>query len=262
MKETMNKQSLLKLHAVARVTFLEILKDKILYSAGIVSLFLFVFTFFISKLSVVSVDRVILDFGMSVINLSMSFIALFFGATLISREFERKTVYLILSRPMSWSSFLFGKFLGLIYILFLEGVLFSLFLILMLSFFKIPISSMLGFALMGIFFQSFILAGMALFFNTFTTTSLSVVFGLFFYFFGNNVSQIRLFIAKLESDSLGSILSGFVYIIPNFESLSWKTNILYQIGPEWSRVMITLLYSLSLIFTLILAASFISKRKN
>lgn len=58
--------------------------------------------------------RVILDFGLSLIELLGLAAAVYSAATTVLREMETKTIYLILTRPVSRVQYLLGRYLGLL----------------------------------------------------------------------------------------------------------------------------------------------------
>lgn len=59
-------------------------------------------------------QRVILDFGLSFIELLALAGALYGAASVILREMETKTIYLVLTRPVSRGRYLLGRYLGLL----------------------------------------------------------------------------------------------------------------------------------------------------
>ena len=67
----------------------------------------------VATLSYVEGDRILQDIGMASVRLFGVAIAILVGINLIHREVDRRTVYTILSKPLSRGEFLLGKFLGL-----------------------------------------------------------------------------------------------------------------------------------------------------
>jgi ABC-type transport system involved in multi-copper enzyme maturation permease subunit len=55
---------------------------------------------------------VIIDFGLSFLELSGLAVILLLAGGLIAREIEGRTIYLILSKPIRRGSIIFGKFTG------------------------------------------------------------------------------------------------------------------------------------------------------
>ncbi len=111
--------------AVGRVTFFEIIRDKVLYNVLVCAVLLFGVGFLASRLTFIQPERVVLDFGLASVAISCAMIGIFTGATLMGKEFERRTIYVALSRPISKSQFVFGKFFGLNVVILVNWVLLS-----------------------------------------------------------------------------------------------------------------------------------------
>lgn len=97
---------------IAKNTFREAIRDRILY--GILafgSLFILLDIFF-AKLALG--DMVMIkSFGLAGIYIFGLLITIFLGASIIHKEIERRTLYFVLSKPVSRSSIILGKFFGL-----------------------------------------------------------------------------------------------------------------------------------------------------
>ena len=74
----------------------------------------------LSSLSYVERERMVQDFAFASIRLFSVAIAVFVGVGLIHKEVDRRTVYTILSKPLSRAEFLIGKYTGLILIIWLQ----------------------------------------------------------------------------------------------------------------------------------------------
>lgn len=57
--------------------------------------------------------KVVCDLSLSAIALLGTIAAIFLGTSLVAQEVERRTIYLVLARPVSRAGFVVGKFLGL-----------------------------------------------------------------------------------------------------------------------------------------------------
>ena len=99
--------------AIARNTFRETLRDRILWSALVVMLALIAFSIFIGSVSLGQETRMIIDFGLTAIYLLQIFVAVFIGSMLIFKEVERKTFFLIIPKPIHREEIIIGKCLGL-----------------------------------------------------------------------------------------------------------------------------------------------------
>src|SRR5579885_2013177 len=121
-------------------------------------------------------DRIILNFGMTAVHLSCVMVAIFTGANAIGREFERRTFFVALSRPISRFSFTVGKYAGLAMVQVANWGLLSLSYVLILAVvganFKVAGSSSLFWALVLVLSEALVMTASALMLSTFTTTSI------------------------------------------------------------------------------------------
>lgn len=104
----------MKIWAIAINTFREAVRDKVLYGVlGFASAVL-LFTLALAELSLHQQERVVHDVGLASISLFSVVIAIFLGSSLLYKEIERKTLYVILPKPIQRWEFLLGKYFGIV----------------------------------------------------------------------------------------------------------------------------------------------------
>ncbi|MCA2979777.1 MAG: ABC transporter permease, partial [Myxococcaceae bacterium] len=82
---------------------------------SVVFLFALVMVFSVSvsvEFTVATFDRVMTDVGLGVIGLIMPALCLFLSTGLIPREIERRTIFMLLARPVSRAVFVLGRYFG------------------------------------------------------------------------------------------------------------------------------------------------------
>ncbi len=105
--------SLARIYAIAINTFREAVRDRVLYGVlGFACAVLF-FTLAIAELSVHEQARVVQDVGLASISMFSVIVAMFLGSSLLYKEIERKTLYVILPKPVQRAEFLLGKYFGI-----------------------------------------------------------------------------------------------------------------------------------------------------
>jgi ABC-type transport system involved in multi-copper enzyme maturation permease subunit len=218
--------------AIGQVTFLEVIRDRVLYNILVIAVLLIAVSWLAARLSFLSPDRVILDFGLAAVALSGSALTTLIGASLLGREFERRTLYVALARPVSRGVFVVGKFVGLAQVALVNWTLISACYLLLLNFASFEgisahASFALGAALVLALVQSWVLGSLAIFFSTFTTTSLSVIMTLGVYVVGVNVSQLRLLATRVESGAVAAALELASALLPNFEKFGLGFQVTY-----------------------------------
>src|SRR3989344_2376510 len=99
---------------IAKNTFKQAIRDKILYGIIIFALLFLGSTVVLSSLSLGEDIFVIRSFGLAGIYLFGLVITLFLGASIVYDEVERKTSYFLLAKPLTRGDIINGKFLGLL----------------------------------------------------------------------------------------------------------------------------------------------------
>jgi ABC-type transport system involved in multi-copper enzyme maturation permease subunit len=173
--------------SIAANTFRETIRNKVLYAILAFALFVIGMTFFLADLSVGDFARIIADVGLASIHVFGVIMAVFLGINLVSNEVDRKTIYVILSKPVRRFEFIFGKTLGL-------GVTLALTTLSMASvLFLVHLSYRYGgraepgifIASVGIYMELLLLICLATLFSTFTTPVLSAIFTLSLFLVGH-----------------------------------------------------------------------------
>ncbi len=118
--------------------------------------------------------------------LSGFFVILFLGNRLLSREFEEKTLYLHLSRPIPRSHLIFGKFLGFSGIIGILIMIETILLLVLMKSFSVAITSIFLISIVGIFLKLLIGIILMLFFSTFLSSSVATFLTLAFYIIGQS----------------------------------------------------------------------------
>jgi Cu-processing system permease protein len=255
-------QSWSVIRTFGRITFSEILRDKILYSAFFSALFLLGAAFLASRFSFVQPQRIVLDFGLSVLSLILVFLATFLAAPLLAREFDRRTAFLALSKPISRLSFLTGKYFGLVGILFVNWLLLSAVFSGVYIMVGGDFHPTLLWALVLAFWQSAILGALVLMVSTFTTTSLSAMIGVGFYLIGQNISQLRFLAAKSEDVWMEGFFNGLSWVLPNFEFYGLGTQVTYGLPVTWAYGLIALIYGVALIVIALFVSGVLIHRRE
>jgi ABC-type transport system involved in multi-copper enzyme maturation permease subunit len=252
--------------AVAKVTFTEILRDKILYNVLFCAFLLFGLGLLASRLTFIRPERVVLDFGLSAVSISCAMIAVFIGAGLVGREFERRTVHVALSHPISRPQFVCGKFLGLSGVLLVNWILLSAsycaILTLMQGAQPTFGNAALFPALLLALVQSIVMAGVTVFLSTFTTTSLSVVLAIGVYLIGQNISELRSVVGQIQAPGIKAFLNLLVSLPPNLEYFNLGNRLTYALPVGFGLMAESLLYAALVVAAFLVGAGFLIHRRE
>jgi ABC-type transport system involved in multi-copper enzyme maturation permease subunit len=109
----MRSLSVTRVWAIAINTFREAVRDRVLYFVLAFASVVLLFTLALAQLSLDQEERVVHDVGLASISLFAVVVAVFLGSSLLYKEIERKTLYVILPKPIARHEFLVGKYLGI-----------------------------------------------------------------------------------------------------------------------------------------------------
>jgi Cu-processing system permease protein len=103
-----------RIYAITLNTFREAVRDRVLYGVlGFACAVLF-FTLALAELSMHEQARVVHDVGLASISVFGVIVSIFLGSSLLYKEIERKTLYVILPKPIRRTEFLLGKYFGIV----------------------------------------------------------------------------------------------------------------------------------------------------
>jgi ABC-type transport system involved in multi-copper enzyme maturation permease subunit len=217
--------------AVARNTFREAVRNKVLYSLLVFALALIVSSLALGELSVHEETRTVLDVGLFGVDLFGVLIAVFVGVNLLYKELALKTVYTILAKPIARWEFVLGKWLGVMATLAVQVAVMGVVLALTLTFqggFGTA-GSALPKALWLLFVNVTIVTSVAMLFSSFTSPFLSGVFSLGVFVLGRSVPDVRALGDRMGGAG-GTALRGLCAVLPNLH-LYYPSGAI--VGSDW-----------------------------
>ncbi len=161
---------------LATNTFRIVLREKTLY---FITLFLLIpgaFSFILKPLVIGEIYKVIHDFAASTMLLLGILISIVIGTLIIQIEYKQKTIYLILSKPVSRETFILGKYFGLCMSTLFVEVLAAFVFASIMFLLSIPIGWNFILVFVFIQLQIFIVSAINIFFSSFSTPITSAVF--------------------------------------------------------------------------------------
>jgi len=210
---------------IAINTFREIVRNKFLYLIIFFAFCFIGFSLALWGLTIGDDAKVIVDFGLSMIEIFGLIGVLFVWSQLLFKEVEWKTIFLILSKPIKRYEFVLGKFLWFSFTILLIIFLQSLLFLLVLWIKDIEITHLIGFSLLFTFFKLEILLALVLFFSSFMSNMLTILVSLWVYVLGHGFSLILEMFGRLENVALLTWAKIFQILFPPLEALNIKDSI-------------------------------------
>jgi len=212
--------SLRRIATLAGTTVREAVRNRILYTLLFFAVVLIATGVLVSTLSYVERERIVQDVGFAAVRLFGVGIAIFVGVGLIHGEVERRTVYTILSKPLSRAEFLLGKVAGLVVVTWmLVAVMAAAFAV---------VSLLVGAPVDGAHAAAFLLFGVELLvvvsvaslFSSFSTPFLSALFTVGIWLVGHATRDLRHLGEQSDSAAVEAVTLWLHRLLPDLESLN------------------------------------------
>jgi ABC-type transport system involved in multi-copper enzyme maturation permease subunit len=204
--------------AVARNTFREAVRNKVLYSLLIFAAAIIVSALALGQLSVNEDRRMIRDVGLFGVDVFSVLIAIFIGVNLLYKELALKTVYTILPKPIARWEFILGKWAGVMATLAVEVVVMGAVLAatLMVQGGTEALDAALPEALWLLFMNVTVMTSVALWFSSFSSPFLSGLLSLGVFVVGRSVPELRQ-LAQRVGGPIGRGLTLSASVLPNLQ---------------------------------------------
>jgi ABC-type transport system involved in multi-copper enzyme maturation permease subunit len=206
--------------------------------------------------------KVALDVGLGVMSLSNLAIAIFIGSTLLNKEIEQRTLYMILSRPISRASFLLGKILGLSTVLLFNSLVLGFLSVFLYVKLGGQFQSLFIWSILFSFYEALIVLVFAVLFSLITNVTLSVMCTFVVCVAGHALNETSKIIFLKMAPFLKGILDVSFFVVPNLYKLNLKDFLLYQQKIDVSYLVTTQVYSLLYLFAITAVVMLIFKNKN
>jgi Cu-processing system permease protein len=251
-----------RLFSIAANTFRETVRNKILYVILAFALVVIGLTWFLADLSMGELSRIIADVGLASIHLFGVTIAVFLGITLVSQEVERKTIYLILSKPVPRWEFVVGKAMGLATTILLTTSVMAVTLLAVYWMYGGKAEPGILVASGGIYMELVLLVCIATFFSTFTTPTLSAMFTLALFLIGHLSGHLMLFGGRSKDAAVRAASAGLFYLLPNLEIFNLKNEVVYGHARSFGPLLVAAGYFACYGGALLLLACLLFARKD
>jgi Cu-processing system permease protein len=254
--------SLLRIWTITANTVREAIRDKLLYSLLFFAVMVIGAAVFIGSLSYVEGERIIQDIGLASIRLFSVGIAVFVGIGLIHGEVERRTIYTILSKPVTRAEFLIGKYLGLLCTVWLQM------LCMVLAFMAVTLSTGSSFdgghaaALLLIAMELMVIVAVATFFSAFTTPMLAAFFTLGIYAVGHLTRDMLALGEQADREIVSSAASWMYRVAPDLESFNLTIQAVHGLPISPGEIVWPMLYGVGYTAILLMAASYVFQRRD
>ena len=247
---------------IAANTFRESVRDRILYGLIVFALIVLPGSRLVISLSVGQEIRILKDFGFGAIALFGLLIAVVSGTAMLFKEMDKRTIYVLVAKPVKRWELLVGKYFGLMATLFLAFLIMGATLVLTLALMGGKPDGLFFLTIAGLFGQLTVITAVAMLFSTLASPALSAVFTFCVYIAGTSADQLRLLADRMPGELLKIAAKAISYVIPNLQNFNFRTESIYNLPVDHAKLWLMLAYAVFYIAFTLTVASIILERKD
>jgi ABC-type transport system involved in multi-copper enzyme maturation permease subunit len=264
--------------SLALITFKEGIRNRALYGIALLALFLFGLNITVAGFFMRDIGKVTVDMNLTALTVAGLLLVFFVGVNLMAKDIDRKTIHLVLSKPISRSQYIWGKYLGIIFFVTVSLLLLLIFSALTVVLLKSLYANYFSGFSWSIFFiagffvllKFWVLTAVVVFFSAITSSSLiTLIFSLASYVAGVTIEEVVFYIQsefaaqeRMISESLKNFIEVVSYILPNFAVFDFTVEAAHGLAISSSRLLLSGGYGLVYTVILLLLASFIFQRRE
>ncbi|MCF6245777.1 MAG: ABC transporter permease subunit [Desulfobacula sp.] len=266
-----------RLFALAVLTYKEGVRDRALFGIGLFSIALMAGSFLVVSMFMRELSKVTVDINLSATAFAGLLLTFFVSINLMAKDMDRRTIYLVMSKPFSRAQYIWGKYMGIMLLIVVALLMLSLCASLTIwftksqyqdyfkgfiwiEFYKAVYAQVLMFGLLNAF---------VIFYSTITTSSfITLLFSISTYIAGQTIEEVVLFLKTEQADGMvmsqgiDALINVFQYILPNLSVFDLKVQSAHAIIISRDYLFTITCYSSAYTIVLLLLASMIFKRRE
>ncbi len=215
--------------AIALAGFNEARRNRVTLVVAAFAVGLILMTTVVLNLTIYTLDRIVTDFGLGVMSLLLVALSVFLSAGMLSREIEKRTVFLVMSRPVSRELFAVARYAGMALTLTMLEAAMVLVYFIQLWVFDVPFNPAIGWALLGLWVEVLLLAAVGLFLSSFSGSLVAAGCTVGIYLLGHWSPDLHLLSQRMMPGPLKVLALTIYRVTPNLDQLDFK--------PEASQVL-------------------------
>ncbi len=262
---------------ITLITFKEGIRNRSIYGIFLMALMLLIVNFLICSMVPREIGKVAIDIALSTVYFSGLLLVFFVGINLMAKDLDKRTVYMVICRPISRSQYIIGKFFGRVLLIIATMVFLSIFAV--LSIYAIKMSypgyyprfswSMVLLALSFSVLSLILLSALSFLFATFTTSSfITLVLTIIAYIIGRSLYDVKALVESPEAANIHpspltvKLVQIAYYLFPNLSFFDIKTQAAHDLPIALSYIGWVVLYGVVYTTLVIAVAALIFRRRE
>lgn len=261
--------------SLAFLTFKEGVRDRALFGIGLFCMVMMGSTLVVISLFMRELHKVTVDINLSVIAFAGLMMTFFLSINLLAKDIDKHTIYCVLSKPISRTEYIVGKYFGIVILILSAFILLTVCSIITIFIIKIQFEQWFvsfqwsGFykAVFSNFLMVCLLNAMVVFFSTITTSSfITLLFSITTYIAGQTIEEVVFYLSTkpdiVMTKAIESTINIVQYILPNLALFDLKIQAAHSIFVSWKYLGAIFCYAIVYCSLLLIFSAMIFNRRE
>jgi len=258
------KAYLRNLWLVAKTISIEAVRRKEIYAVVLVSLALIGGLRVVKFFHIEGLGKFYREISLKVMNVATALTVILLAARQLPREFQNRTLYPLLAKPIGRNNFLLGKFLGVMFAAaFCYGLFMIVFLIGSLTI-KLPINNELFLQFVYLQFWNFaVLGGLAFLLSLLLNIDAAITISIILYLSSQVLMSLMSYIYDYLTTWQQNVVLAFHFVVPQLSLFDLSTKVVHEIWPPIASWAVWALTGYGAAYTLLyLSATYLLFRRR
>lgn len=255
--------NLKRIWTIATNCFREVIRDRILYFLGFYALTFGLAVQMLPDLSATAGDKIVVDFGLGMIGILSVLVAIFVGTSLVNKEIEKRTILVLIPKPLSRAELVIGKHIGLsavlgVMLVVMVALYFGLMTMAEHPYFAGPILL----SILYLYLELMLMVAVAITFGSFTSSLLATLFSFGVYLMGHFSTDLVKLSEISKNVNVQWLTQNLYTVLPDLSRLNFRNEVVYGAIPEPSILITSAIYGIVYVVLLQAIAIFVLSRRQ
>ncbi|MBN1470096.1 MAG: ABC transporter permease subunit [Fusobacteriaceae bacterium] len=248
-----------KSFAIGKYIVKENLSNKILNGFIIFAIVILFGTLLLKELTIFNGEKIVKDIGMFLMEFFIFLVTVFSASSYLIRDHKEKSIYLVLTKPVSRTSYIIGNVLGNIFLIIIYIFLMTIILGVALFFVKEGYTKEDFIAIFYIFEKLAMLVSLGVFFAVISDSYVTAnIFTFSSYILGHFTSDILELVKVTSNEAIKIIMKLLTILLPRYSVLNYR-DFIYHI--EVSHLKISIYVIVYIVIVTLISSLIFEKRK-
>jgi Cu-processing system permease protein len=248
--------------AIAFNGFREARRNRVTLVLAFFAVLLLLSSSLITDITITTFDRVLIDIGLGGMSLILILLAIFLSTGLLSREIERRTIFMVVGKPVSRGLFLVARLAGNMLTLTVLQVLMGALLLLEFRVLNTHVGGPTLLAMGMLWFELLLLSALGFLMSSFAGPMTAAFVTVSMFFVGHLSGDIYTLARRSKNEALRLLGKVLYYLLPNLERLNLRAQASYGVALPPKEWLASGLYAVAYSAVLVWLAVLLFRRRD